>query len=339
MFAALPFASGAPMVVALALGAGLATGFFRPAVFAGVPNLVPEVELASANALLQGVENASWAVGPVLGGLLTAAAGPAASYWINAASFVFSMLLVLRIPAQKLQSEKAITRGHWRDLADGFAAVVRSRPLLAVLLAWGVAELGVGGGNVAEIFLAKNTFHAGDFGYGLLYSAIGGGLVLGSFASTTVLARLGIAFAYGVSLAAMAVGFAGTAASPNVWVAACCCLVSGVGNGCAIVCNALLVQRGVADSARGRALTFVMSATYVLAGVGNAIGGLALHQAGPRWIWAGAAGCFFVASALGYALARGTGLATEEESGPAGAAPSDRAPSFEPAGSPGSAAQ
>ena len=338
VFAALPFAGGAPAVVALALVAGLATGFFRPAVFAGVPNLVPEAELAPANALLQGVENASWAVGPLLGGLLTAAAGPAAAYWINAASFVVSALLVRRIPARKLQSEKALTRGHWRDLADGFVAVMRSRPLLAVLVAWGVAELGIGGGNVAEIFLAKNTFRAGDFGYGLLYSAIGGGLVLGSLASTTVLARLGTPTAYGVSLAAMAVGFGGTAASPNVWVAACFCLVSGVGNGCAIVCNALLVQRGVTDAARGRALTFVMSATYVLAGVGNAVGGLALHQAGPRVIWAGAAGCFVVASALGYGLARGTGPAQEGESTPERPHPAAAAPS-EPAASPGSAAR
>ncbi len=63
-------------IVALALVAGLATGFFRPAVYAGIPNLVPEEQLAEANAIIQTVDNASWAVGPVLGGLLTAAAGP-----------------------------------------------------------------------------------------------------------------------------------------------------------------------------------------------------------------------------------------------------------------------
>ena len=122
VFVALPFAGNATTILALALVAGLATGFFRPAVFAGVPNLVPEDELAPANALLQTVENASWAVGPVLGGLLTAAGGPAAAYWINAASFVVSIALVVRIPARSLQSATALTRGHWRDLGDGFAA-------------------------------------------------------------------------------------------------------------------------------------------------------------------------------------------------------------------------
>jgi MFS family permease len=304
VFAALPFAGTAPAIVGLALVAGLATGFFRPAVFAGVPNLVPEDELPQANALLQVVENASWAVGPLLGGLLTAAAGPAAAYWINAVSFVVSVVLVRRIPARLLQSERALTRGHWRDLGDGLLAVMRSQPLLAVLVAWGLTEVAIGGGNVAEIFIAKNTFHAGDFGYGLLDSAIGAGLVLGSVASTSVLARLGTARTYGLSLAAMTLGFAGTGASPGIWVAAACLLVSGTGNGCAIVCNALLVQRGVADSARGRALTFVMSATFVLAGVGNGVAGALVDRTGPRAVWAAAAAFAFAGTVFGYGLAR-----------------------------------
>ena len=41
--------------------------------------------------------------------------------------------------------------------------------------------LGSGAINVSEVFMAKNTLGAGDFGYGLLYGGIGLGLVLGSF--------------------------------------------------------------------------------------------------------------------------------------------------------------
>ena len=305
VFAALPFASNVETIVALAFVAGLATGFFRPAVYAGVPNLVPEKQLPEANALLQIVENASWAVGPLIGGLLVAGAGPNAAYWINSLSFVVSVVLLRRIAPEKLQSERALTRGHWRDLGDGFVAVVRSRPLLAVLVAWGLGNLAIGAANVAEIFIAKNTFHAGDVGYGLLYSAIGAGLVLGSFLSTTVLDRLGTARTYGLSLLAMTAGLAGTGLSPNVLVGACFLLLSGVGNGCAIVCNALLVQRGVADSARGRALTVLMSATLVLAGIGNAVGGLVLDRTGPRVVWVGAAVLAFVGAIFGYTLARG----------------------------------
>jgi DHA3 family macrolide efflux protein-like MFS transporter len=304
VFCVLPFATSAAEIVALALVAGLATGFFRPAVYAGVPNLVPEDQLGPANALIQTVENLSWAAGPVLGGLLTAAAGPHAAYWINAASFLLSALFVARIPARLLQSATALTRGHWTDIKDGVRTVVRSNALLAVLIGWGIASLGGGSVSVSEVFMAKNTLHAGDFGYGLLYGGIGTGLVLGSVWSSTAIERLGSARAYGTSLALMAIGFGAAAASPDIWVAAACCVVGGAGNGTAVVCNALLVQRGAPDQMRGRALTFVMSATFTLTGISTVLAGAFIGSAGARWVWGGGAAAFAVAAVVGYALAR-----------------------------------
>jgi MFS family permease len=304
VFCALPFATGAGQIVGLALVAGLATGFFRPAVYAGVPNLVPDEQLGNANALLQTVENVSWAIGPIVGGLLTAAEGPHAAYWINAASFAVSALLLTQIPARMLQSETALTRGHWSDLREGFSTTFHSSALLAVLIAWSVASLGLGGVNVSEIFLAKDTFGAGDFGYGLLFGAMGAGLVLGSLASGSALERLGTARAYGGSLLVMAVGFGGAAASPGIWAAAVCCLVGAAGNGTAVVCNAMLVQRGAGDAVRGRALTFVMSATYAVMGLATVLAGLFVHTGGARWIFGAGALSFAFAAAIGYTLAR-----------------------------------
>ena len=313
VFVALPFAPSAAAVVGLAAVAGLATGFFRPAVYAGLPNLVPDEELPRANALLQGVENLSWAIGPLVGGVLAAASSPSAAYAINAASFLASILFVVRIPARLLQSERALSRGHWRDLRDGFSATFHSPSMRAVLVAWGIASVATGAANVVEIFLAKHTFSAGDVGYGLLYSAMGVGLVLGSIASAVALTRSGVARTYGLSLALMAVGYLAGAGSPNVWVASCFLLLTGFGNGVAIACNALLVQRGTFDLMRGRALTFVISITYALVGVGNAVGGLLLDPVGPRWIWAGSGGMLVVAAFAGALLARNLGDETPAE--------------------------
>src|SRR5712691_10202311 len=49
VFAALPFTNSATQVVVLATVAGVATGFFRPAIYAGLPNLVEDRDLANAN--------------------------------------------------------------------------------------------------------------------------------------------------------------------------------------------------------------------------------------------------------------------------------------------------
>jgi len=307
VFIALPFAPNASVVVALALAAGLATGFFRPAVYAGVPNLVTEELLPKANGLLQTVENLSWMVGPLLG----AAAGPTISYAVNAASFVVSIALVVRIPARLLQSERALTRGYWRDLADGFVVTLRSRSMVAVVVAWGIASLGLGAANVSQIFLAKQTFSSGRLGYGFLSGAIGAGLVLGAFFSSQLLERWGVAAAYGSGLTLMAFGLVTAAVSPNVWVAGLCCVALGIGNGTAVGCNALLVQRGTFDVMRGRALTFVMSATYLGVAAGEFVGGSFVHTGGgpeiPRWEWGTAGAALGIAAIAGWAIARKLG--------------------------------
>jgi MFS family permease len=322
VFVALPFAPSAGAVVGLAFAAGLATGFFRPAVYAGVPNLVDGKLLPKANGLLQTVENLSWMVGPLLG----AAAGPTISYAVNAASFVVSIVLLVRIPSRLLQSERALTRGYWRDLADGFVVTLRSRSMVAVVVAWGIASLGLGAANVSQIFLAKHTFSSGRFGYGFLSGAIGAGLVLGAFFSAQLLERWGVAAAYGGGLSLMGLGLVAAAVSPNVWVAGLCCVALGVGNGTAVGCNALLVQRGTFDVMRGRALTFVMSATYLAVACGEFVGGSFLHMGGapyaPRWEWGIAGGALGVAAVAGWAIARKLGgeTAAEGEHAPAGAA-------------------
>jgi MFS family permease len=304
VFCALPFATSAGQIVALAAVAGVATGFFRPAVYAGVPNLVPEEQLPEANALLQTIENASWAVGPLLGGVLTAAAGPHAAYWINAVSFLVSAVFVFRIPARLLQSAAALTRGHWRDLADGFAVVLRSRTLLAVLIGWSLVVVGSGAVTLSEVFLAKDTFHSGDFGYGVLYGAIGVGLVLGSWWSSGVVARVGTVRAYVGGMLLMAVAIVIGAFTPDVWLAAACVLVVGIGDGVAIVCNALLAQRGAPDHLRGRAVTVLMSVTFAFNGAGVLVAGAIVHDVGARWIWGGAGVAFLLGAATAWALAR-----------------------------------
>src|SRR5205807_1928848 len=102
-FVALPFTTSATQIVVLAGVVGVATGFFRPAVYAGLPNLVRDDDLAAANSLLQAVDNVTWAFGSVAGGALAAAVGVHAAYWVNAGSFLVSAALLAGIPQSLLQ--------------------------------------------------------------------------------------------------------------------------------------------------------------------------------------------------------------------------------------------
>jgi MFS family permease len=180
-----------------------------------------------------------------------------------------------------------------------------------VLVAWTIGTAGIALVDVGEPFLAKDTFSAGDFGYGLMFGSIGLGLALGSFGVALSLERRSVGSVYAGTIALAGLGYGLAAVSPNVWVASVCCVVAGIGNGGANVCNALLVQRGAPDELRGRAFTVIMSTNYLFFGVGFVVAGLMRDAIGPRWVWAAAGVLFGVAATTAWALCHG--LAETEE--------------------------
>ena len=308
VFGLLPFTTSATQVVVLASAAGIATGFFRPAVYAGLPNLVSDEDLTSANSLLQAVDNLTWALGSIAGGALVAVASVDAAYWLNACSFLVSAVFLFGIPQRQLQATPAASRGHWADLKDGFSVVLHSRALLTVLIAWNVAMLHNAAVNVAEVRLAFRAFDAGQFGLGLMMGCAGIGLAVGAYLASQWIERRGLPRVYGASLGLMAIGIGLAAAAPNVWVAAACVVISGAGNGSAVVCNALLVQRGAPDQLRGRAFAVLMSSNVAVLTAGMILTGYVTDVYGPRWVWGVAAALAAVAGVIGYFLASGAAV-------------------------------
>jgi MFS family permease len=304
VFFVLPFATSALQIVALAFVAGIATSLFRPAVYAGLPNLVPDEDLPQANGLLQTADNFTWAIGALTGGALVAATSTDVAYAVNAVSFIVSACLILRIRESLEEAERAPSRGHWRDLADGLSFALRSKSLVTIIVAWSIAVFATAGVNVAEIVLAKNVFSAGDFGYGLLVAAGAIGLMIGSFFGGSWIEQRGMAIPYGISIALMALGFGAGAVAPNVWVAAIVVVAAGAGNGVAVVTNAVLVQRGAPDRLRGRAFAVVMSLGYAFLGLGMIAAGPLTNEAGPRAVWGASAVLLGIASLTGFLLAR-----------------------------------
>ncbi len=305
-FVLLAFSVKPWQIVALALVAGVATGFARPAAYAGLPNLVSAEELPRANSLLRIAEQLTITIGTLLGGVLVAAAGTDPAYAVNAASFGLSALLLLRLSGQVLQQGKVESGGHWHDVAEGIRAVRSSRPLLTVLISWNLAMITIAFVNVSEVALAKVSFNAGDFGFGLLWAASGLGAVVGALFASSWLEHRSMTALYGVAIGLMGLADVAAAVSPNVWVAVWCVVLSGIGNASALVCNTLLVQRGAADHVRGRAFTLIMGSNFAVLGLGMAAAGPLVDAVGARWVWGAAGGIAFVAAATGYGMLRRT---------------------------------
>ena len=113
----------------LALGAlfGFANGFFNPAARSLVPDLVPDSELARANALLGFARPLQlWIVGPLIAGAIIAVASPAAALIVDALSFVLSALLLRRLPRRGPALERVEERRTIDDVREGLAFVQRT---------------------------------------------------------------------------------------------------------------------------------------------------------------------------------------------------------------------
>ena len=219
VFAALPFADSAAAIVVLAVLAGIGNAFFRPAVLAGLPNLVGEDELptgeraAPARRLDDDRARAARSA--------ASSSAPRArrlAYVVNAVTFAFSAVLVALIPGRLLQSDRPIGRGRWSDLAEGFDAVLHSQALSCVLVVWSIVMLASGIVNVAEIFLAQAVLQRGRL---RLRAALGrerrSGSSIGGLAAAPLIERdLGAAYVRFIVMLAVGAGCA--AVAPNVWV-------------------------------------------------------------------------------------------------------------------------
>jgi MFS family permease len=240
---------------------------------------------------------------PGLGGILIAIQGPDLAYWLNALTFLFSAALLAQIPGARMQAGKVESRVTGMTSVTGSGSSFASRALLTVLVAWNIVMFGNAAINVAEVVLVKVALESGNIGFGVLVGAGGLGLTIGSFAAGTFVERFGVSWLYGLGISMMALGYSIAAVAPTIAVAVPAVILASLGNGAAVVCNALLVQRGAPDELRGRAFTVIMSSNYALLGLGMIAAGALTDAFGARWVWAGAATAYLAASLAAFMLA------------------------------------
>jgi MFS family permease len=172
------------LTAVMAAGQGLAA----PAFQAVQPELVGRDQIPAA-ALLNGVNaNVGRAIGPALGGVLIAAAGPAAAFALNVASFVGLLVVLARwrreVAPRPLGAERVLAA-----VRTG-ARYVRSAPKFGAVLARSTVFMLFASSLWALLpILARGPLRLGPGGYGLLLGGIGVGAVLGALVVPAIRAR------------------------------------------------------------------------------------------------------------------------------------------------------
>lgn len=167
------------LLLALTFALGIGAALNAPAWQAIVPEVVPPSQLREAVSLNSMSVNLARAIGPAIGGLLIAAAGPAATFLLNAVSF-FGVILVLyrwqRVPSKSvLPAERVV--GAMR----AGVRYVRHAPRVRVLLLRSAVFVLFASALWSLLpVMARFELGRGPAGYGILLGFFGLGAVTGA---------------------------------------------------------------------------------------------------------------------------------------------------------------
>jgi MFS family permease len=287
-FAALAVARSPGQLVALGFLAAAAESPFLPASGGAIPNLAGAEELAWANGTVQAGHNLGHVVGPFLGGALVAAFGGPFVFWLNAASFLLSAVLVagVRGPFAGDRQDAHLHQG----IRAGFRFLVRDRVLLRMTLAFTVFVLAVGSVLVAELPLVA-SFHAGAFGYGLIGTFWGTGALAGALAARRLTERTERTALVACSFVTAA-GIGAIALLPSFAPILLALLVSGFSDSVVDVTAETLIQRRAPDAVRSRVSAAVEGVVHIVFAVSFLFAAAVVVTLGPRAAYAIAgAGC------------------------------------------------
>jgi MFS family permease len=273
-----------------------------------------------ANAALNVAFSLSFVGGPVLGGAVTAALGPAVTLYIDVGSFAVCGALLLNLHPHVEEAGEATVRARLQAAWTH----IRAAPLLrGLLLTEFVALCFVQAVGPIEVAFAKETLHAGDRGYGLMVTAWGAGTVLASviFARSV---RKPLAVLLSAGVVALGASFVGMALAPTLAFACLGSLVGGVGNALEWPALMTLVQELTPPNLHGRLMGAVESLGALCLAIGLPLGGALVAATSTRVAFA-VAGAGTLATTAAFVRLTRRGFDAPHGRDPAG--PTARVPS------------
>ena len=262
---------------------GLARTIFNPTIRAAFPGVVGGGDLTRANALISGTFSVSETVGPALGGLLVATVGVNAAFALDCATYLVSAAFLFRVPLSRPRRDEDGDLA--RELKAGFTYLAGARMPLAIVVGAFLTMLTINTMIPAEVFLAKETFDAGDAGYGLLVGLWGGGMILGSAMIAALGDRVNLALFYFLAIFVSALALVGTSLSPTFVLALVALTIAGIANGIDEVTANTILQKRVPDALLGR----VFAVRYLGFSAGDVLafllGGMIVDAVGTRFAY------------------------------------------------------
>lgn len=265
------FFAGAPATMVFVLGGSVTvlSAALRPAYWALLPMLAKTPEqLAASNVLAATSEGVALLAGPVIGGLVVAAAGPGVVFVMAGQLFVVSGIAAMFVNAES-RPLPVESRSAWHRTAEGVRAVARHPDTRALVLIGGAQTFVRGALTVLIVIAALDLLAIGEAGVGLLNSAFGIGNFVGAVAALAFVGRrrlggplLGGLLMWGVPIALIGVW-------PSPVAAFLLLLVPGWGNAVFDIAILTMLQRITPDEVLGRVFGILETTVFLAMAAGS----------------------------------------------------------------------
>lgn len=270
---------------------GINYAFYVPAQSAFVVDMVGRDDLMNAIALNSSMVNGARIIGPAIAGLLVAAFGEGWCFLLNGISYlaVIGGLMMMKVtPHRKV----TLPGSPLKEVLEGFAFVIRARPVRALLLLLGAVSLFGAPYAVLMPIFSDQILHHGASALGLLMGASGVGALAAAFSLAARRQLRGL----GLWVAMASAGFGASlilfALSRSFWLSALLLVPVGYAMMIEMAASNTLIQAMVPDNLRGRVMA-VYSMMYMgMAPIGALIAGsLAQRFGAPHTVMIGGAVC------------------------------------------------
>lgn len=267
----------------LAVLIGLTHALYQPAFMSLIPSVVPQGALVRANSISQGAANTVTLLGPPLGGLVVALAGPVPALIADVLSYLLTALILFGLPLRLGAVERRPAPGSYvQQLTEGVRFVWRAPVLLVALGLAAAWNFNSAAGGAMLVPIVRDQLGAGAAAVGALISAAGGGMLAGSLLAgwkgewrrrrlsmTVPLIIAGL-----TSVAMSAVGVGGLPVAMVLWAA------GGFTMSFFTPQSMALFQSLVPDDLRGRVMAVRLTVAWGVMPVGAFFGALVAEAAG-----------------------------------------------------------
>ena len=245
--------------------------------FAGTPG-----ELTAANLTLTTMESSGMLLGPLLSGVLLSVWTPGGVLFITALAYLFSTVLIARIPPWESLTARARVVDAFADTLAGLRAINADSRLRLIVGLYCAENLVAGSLNVLIVVSALQLLKLGNSGVGVLNGAVGAGGVLGAILAATLLGRRRIASDLGLGLVLCGLPIVLVAAAPGTGTTLV--LLALLGTGVTIVdfSAVTLLQRAIPDNVLARVFSLLQSVFVGTIGLGALLAPLLVSSLGIR---------------------------------------------------------